>query len=62
MGVVVGRRRVISASVEVNEVEPGDVCMKGVANLGHVLLRDDAFKMMYEWGKEKECDVRANGW
>ena len=48
--------------VEIREVEPVDMCVKGVANLGHVLLCDDAFKMMYEWGEEKGCDVRANGW
>jgi hypothetical protein len=59
---VVGRREVISALVEAKKVEPGDMCMKGVANLAHVLLCDDAFKMMYKGGKEEGCDVRANGW
>ena len=62
MGEVVGRRRVISALVEVREVKPGDMCMKGAANLGHVLLCDDAFKVMYERGEEEGRDVRANGW
>ena len=51
---------VIYALVKVFEIEPGDVCVEGGADIGHVLLCDHTCEVVYEWGEEERSDVRAS--
>ena len=53
---------VIYALVKVFEIEPGDVCVEGGADIGHVLLCDHTCEVVYEWGEEERSDGRASGW
>ena len=53
---------VICALIKVSEIEPGDVCVEGGADIGHVLLCDHTCEVVYEWGEEERGDVRASVW
>ena len=57
-----GCRWVVDALVKVHEVEPGDVCVEGVADVGYVLLGDHTCEVVYEWGEEERSDVRTSVW
>ena len=53
---------VVGALVKVLKVKPGDMCVKGGADVRHVLLCDHTREMVYEWGKEKRGDVFTGMW
>ena len=52
----------VGALVEVLKVKPGDMCVKGGADVRHVLLCDHTREMVYEWGEEKRGDVFTGMW
>ena len=53
---------VVGALVKVLKVKPGDMCVKGGADVRHVLLCDHTREMVYEWGEEKRGDVFTGMW